>query len=188
MSGMLWWLLAAFAVPLLLAIAALTTPAKINFTMHTSPRWRVKIAARLFGGLTPPIPIHDSARRRQKRNNPTAKKKSFATVSRQAMAKIPRVVGAAPQLLTGLIRPIHLERLSVDAIIGLSDPADTGQLFGLIAAVDYSQSRTSAVSVAVRPDFAGPRATGELYAELSLIPITFIPPGVRFAYRLFGSH
>ncbi len=187
MSGVLWSLLSALAVLLLLAIAALMTPVKFGFTVRTSPRWRLKIAARLLGGLTPPIPIHDSARRRRKKKKPTAKKSRLAIASRQALARMPRVIVGAPRLLAGLLRPIHLECLTVDADIGLADPADTGQLFGLLAAVSYSPPRTSAVSIAVRPDFTGPGASGELDAELSFIPVAFIPPGVRFAWRVFGS-
>ncbi len=97
------------------------------------------------------------------------------------------MIAAAPQLLTGLLRPIRLVRLKVDADIGLVDPADTGLLFGLLAAVSYSRPHTSAVSIAIRPNFTGPRASGELDAALSFIPIAFVPPGVRYALRALGS-
>jgi len=188
-SGVLWWLFLASAVLALLAIAVLTTPAKLEFALRTSPRWRMTIAARLLGGLTPPIAIHDSARLGRKDNRPTAKKKkTLAIAPHRALARTPRVIAAAPRLMAGLLRPIHLERLRVDADIGLADPADTGRLFGLLAAVRYSWPGTSAVSIAVRPDFTGPRASGELDVELSFIPIAFVPPGVRFAWRVFGSH
>ncbi len=187
MSGTFWCLVSALGVVLVLAIVALMTPVKLGFIVRTSPRWRLKVAARLFGGLTPPISIHDSARRRRRRERPTAKRKRPSIAPRRALARIPRVIAAAPGLPAGLLRPIQLERLTVDADIGLADPADTGQLFGLLAAVTHSRPPTAAVSIAVRPDFTGPRASGELDAELSFIPVAFIPPGVRFAWRVFGS-
>lgn len=175
------------AVLLLLASVVLTTPVKLAFTVRTSPRWQLKIAARLLGGLMPAILIHNSARRRRKKKTPKAKKKRLAMMPRHAMVRVPRVIAAAPRLLAGLLRPIYLERLTVDADIGLADPADTGQLFGLLSAVNYSRPPTSAVSLLVRPDFARPCVSGELDAELSFIPLAFIPPGVRFAWRVFGS-
>ena len=186
LSGVLWLLSSVFAVLLILAVAALMTPVKLGFTLRTSPTWRLKIAARLLGGLAPPIPIHDSARRRPKKKTPTAKR-TWAIAPRRASARIARVIAAAPRLLAGLLRPFHLERLTIDADIGLADPADTGQLFGLLAAVNHSRPPNSAVSIAVRPDFTGPGASGELDAVLSFVPVAFIPPGIRFAWRLFGS-
>lgn len=187
MSGVLWCLVSVSVVLLVLASATLMTPVKLGFTIRTSPEWQLKIAARLLGGLTPPISIHDSARWKPRKKTPTTKKKKSAGVSRQALARIPRVITAAPRLLAGLLRPIHLERLTVDADIGLADPADTGQLFGLLAAVNYTRPPTSTMSIALRPDFTGPRTSGELDAELSFVPVAFIPPGVRYAWRVFGS-
>lgn len=186
--GALWLLLSALAVLLAVAIAALVTPVRLAFTLRTSPGRQLKIAARLFGGLTPPIPIHDSARRRPKKKTRAAKlKKKPAIMSRQALTKISRVTAAAPRLVADLLRIIHLERLAVDADIGLADPADTGQLFGLLAAVTHSRPPASAVSIAVRPDFTGPRASGELDAVLSFTPAAFILPGLRFGWRVFGA-
>ena len=184
---MLWSLFATLALLLSLAVAALATPAKLSFAMRTSPTWRLRVAARLFGGLTPSIPVHDSARAGRKRRRPPAKRRRVATASRRALARAPRVIAAAPRLLADLLRPIHVERLRVDADIGLADPADTGQLFGLLAAVSHALQRAPAASIAVRPNFTGPRVSGELDAALSFIPISFIPAGARFAFRIFGS-
>lgn len=186
MSGLLWGLATALAALLVLAIAVLATPVKLAFVVSTSPRWRLMIAARLLGGVTPPIPIHDSARRRPKREKPPAKERRWAGMSRKTRASLPRAIAGAPRLVTGLLRPIHLERLAVDADIGLADPADTGQFFGWFAAATYVLPSTSALSIDVRPDFSGPRASGEVGAELSFVPVAFIPPGVRFAWRVFG--
>lgn len=187
MSGLLLWLFATLVVLLFLVVAVLTTPAKLDLMVRTSPRWRIRIAVRLLGGLTPQIPIHDSARARRKVKKPAGRKKTAVIVSDRTLAKTPDIIMAMPRLLAGVLRPIRLRRLRVDADIGLADPADTGHIFGLIAALSFSWSRTSPVSITVRPDFTGPRVFGKLDAELSFIPVAFIPPGVRFARRVFGS-
>lgn len=186
MSGALWFLASASLVLLVLASTVLVTPVKLAVTIRTSPRWRLKVVARLLGGLLPAISIHDNAHRRRQRRPPKTRKK-LRIGSRQTSARLIRVISVTSQLLAGLLRPIHLRRLTVDADIGLADPADTGQLFGLLAAVIHSRPPTPAVSIAVRPDFAGLRGSGALDAELSFIPVAFVPPGIQFAWRVFGS-
>jgi hypothetical protein len=186
LSGMLLvlcWLLAGL---LALAIAVLATPVKLGFTLRASPAWRLTVILRLLGGLAPPIPLHDSARRKPKAKKRGARPRKSPALSHRAVARIRRAVVAAPGLVAGLLRPIRLERLAIDADIGLDDPADTGQLLGLLAAATHSLPTASAMSVAVRPDFTGPRVAGEVEAVLSFIPAAFVPPGLRFAWRVFG--
>ncbi len=185
MSGVLWGLLLTLVVILLLVGVALATPVKLAVAMTTSPQKRLKIVARLFGGMTPAIAIHDSAYQQQQKKAPKARKKKV-TRSRRMLGRFPRVVAAMPQLLTGLLRPIHLERLAIDADIGVADPADTGQLYGMLAAANHAWPQPNRVSIIVRPDFTGSRASGELDAVLSFIPLCLIPPGVRFAWHVFG--
>lgn len=184
MLGVIWALVSALIVLLLLVGVVLATPVKLAFTMTTSPQWRLKIVARLLGGLTPAIAIHDSVRHQQLRRAPRAKKKK-ATRSRRRSGWIPRAVAATPQLLAGLLRPVHVERLAIDADIGLADPADTGQLFGMLTTANHALPRPPRVSIVVRPDFSGSRASGELDAALSFVPLFLILPGVRFAWRVF---
>ena len=159
MSIVLWSLLSALAVLLAVVAIALSTPIRLAFAVGTSPKWRLTIAARLLGGLTPPIPIHDSARRTGKKRKRKAKHKKPTARPRRSPARRARAIAAAPRLLAGLLRPIRLERLTVDADIGLADPADTGHLAGLLAALNASRPPASPVSIAVRPDFTGPRAS-----------------------------
>lgn len=186
LSGALWCLLSVLAALVVFAGVVIMSPVKLGFTVRTSPIWRLKIAARLLGGLTPPILIHDSARRRPKKK-PASKNKKSVTVSREASTRISRAIAGAPRLLTGLLRPIRLERLSIDADIGLGDPADTGQLFGILTGLSYSLPPSSPVSITMRPDFTSKHASGELTAALSFTPLAFIPPGIRFAWHVFGS-
>lgn len=185
MLGVLWGLILALIVVLLLVGAVLATPVHFAFTVATSPGWRLKIMARLLGGLTPEIVIHDSTLPKPRRKAPRAKEKK-APHSHRRPGWIPRALAAAPQLVTGLLEPVHLEHLAIDADIGLADPADTGQLFGMLAAANHALPRPPCMSIVVRPDFSGSRASGELDAALSFVPILLIPPGVRFAWHVFG--
>jgi hypothetical protein len=185
MLGVLWGLLLVLVAALLLVSAVLATPVQIAFAAARSPGWQLKIVARLLGGLTPEIVLHDSERPKRRRKAPRAKEKK-APGSRRRSGWIPRAMAAAPQLVTGLLEPVHLENLAIDADIGLEDPADTGQLFGMLAAASYALPRPAGMSIVVRPDFSGARAAGKLEVALSCVPILLIPPGVRFAWRVFG--
>jgi hypothetical protein len=182
----LWWLLAALGGLVLLAVLVLATPVKLDLALRTSPGWRLKITVRLFAGLTPPVPVHDSARPKRREAKRPAPGKPAAARRRKTPARALRALAGAPRLLAGLLRPISLERLTVDADIGLDDPADTGQLAGLLNAFVHAWPLRPDVSIAVRPDFAGPRAEGRVDARLSFIPIAFVPPGIRFAWRVYG--
>ena len=190
MSALLWALVWVLAIVFALVIALLVTPVRLVFDLRTSPTWRLRIAARLLAGMTPSIPVHDSERSGSRRA-PAEKQKSKARRKdgrgRRWAARPGRVIRSAPDLLVGLLKPIHLERFKVDADIGLEDPADTGHLFGLIQALDAVRPRPRAISIDVRPDFTGPRASGEVFAALRFIPAAFVWPGCRFAWRVFGA-
>lgn len=188
---MLWFLLLTSAVLATLVLAMFLTPVKLDFIMKSSPRWRLKIGARLFGGLSPPIIIHDSDHRgskKDKRLKSPRERKQKVKMSRQALVRIPGAIAAAPHLLADLLRPIHIEQLKVDADIGLGDPADTGRVFGLFAPMIYSWPPADTVSIAVRPNFSASRISGEIIAKLSFIPVAFVLPAARFAWHIYGPY
>ena len=188
MPSLLEGVLLVLAILPALLVAVLVTPIKLGFSATTSPTWRVKIAARLFAGLTPEILIHDSQRRLTKRKQRAAKKSRRTAKSHQNSVRRARAIAAAPRLVVGLLRPIHLQHLRMDADIGLADPADTGQLLGFLSALKFSLPSPSPVSIAIRPDLSGPCASGAIEAQLSFVPAAFLPPGVRFAWHVFGSN
>lgn len=187
MSAVLPGVLSLFAIILLIALTVLVTPVKLGLAIRTWPGWRLRIAVRLLGGLTPQIAVHDSARPGSKRRKPKPTRKRGAGGARHGPERFGRLAISAPRLVAGFLRPIRLERLKIDADIGFPDPADTGQLMGLIAAARVLAPSIPSLSIAVRPEFSGPCARGELDAELSFVPAAFIGPGVRLASHLLGS-
>ncbi len=186
----MWILLSALAFLLLSAIAVLASPIKFRLFLRTAPAFRFTVGMRLLGGLTPTIPVVDSARQRSKKQKPKPKRKAVeeepAKGKQRSFGNMQRTLASAPRLVTDLLRPIHIERLAVDGALGLDDPADTGQLFGVIQAVQHGLPQSETVSVALHPVFTGPHASAEVEARLKFIPLAFVPPGVRFAWRIFG--
>ena len=181
-------LLSCLGALLALLIGLAVTPVRIRFVASASPSWRLRVGARLFGGLMPTIPVYDSARRdaptRKQPAQPDAGRRKARPAPHKDHGLIPRMLRAAPRLAFELLGTIHLTRLAVDADVELADPADTGQLYGLLAPFLYGRSHADSLNL--RPDFTGPRLEGRALAELSVIPAAFVPPGVRFAWRVYG--
>ncbi len=175
-----------FAFLFALALAVVVTPVKLSLRFRSSPQWRLRIEARLFGGTTPAIPFHDSARRSTKKRAKRRPRRTHRKDARSRKTSGLRMFQAAPKLFADLLRPIRLTRLEIDADVGLGDPADTGQLFGLLAPIVYARPMAAISLINIRPDFTASRASGTLMAELSFIPAALIPPGVRFAWHAFG--
>ncbi len=181
-AGLLWALLALVLAMVAVLAAVAVTPVRLRCVVSGEPRWRAIVVARLLAGLTPPIRVFDSARCRKKRARERAAPKPRAPGFRNAS----NIVHAAPALLADLIGRVHVRRLAIDADVGLGDPADTGQLFGMFQAARYAIPAPGGVSVQLRPDFERVRLAGRLSAEASFIPAAFIGPLIRFAWRAFG--
>ncbi|MGI9426043.1 MAG: DUF2953 domain-containing protein [Hyphomicrobiaceae bacterium] len=168
-------------------VTAVVTPVQVKLLMQSAPHRRLTLAARLFGGITPSIPIHDSTRERARRrplkeSQLTSRRERGKTTLRNR-----RMLFAAPQLVDGLLRSIKLTSIEVDGDIGLGDPADTGQFLGLLVPIKYALPPSSVVSVDVRPDFTARRLSGRFVAEFAFVPVALVLPCARFAWRVFGA-
>lgn len=95
-----------------------------------------------------------------------------------------RMIGAAPHLLRGLLTVFRVEHLRLEGTIGLPDPADTGQLFGLVEALSVVLPG-SRVSVSLVPDFFGPTFDARGEASLRVHLVRAIPPALRFGWVVY---
>ncbi len=179
---LLWCVLALLA----LLVALLVTPVRLRAHLRTSPDLSYRIEARALGGLAPGIPIADSTRPR-KAVTPKQKKKPHLRKRRRRMTGGTRMLSAAPELLSGLLRPIHIDHIKIDAEFGLNDPADTGQLYGYLAPLQFGAPSGAGRFVSLRPNFERACFVGELDAALHFTPAAFLPPALRFAWHALGA-
>lgn len=94
---------------------------------------------------------------------------------------------AAPELLRAVVTPARLERLSLDARIGLDDPAATGALFGALTPLVYGLGHAVAGgALRVEPVFSGPVFEGEVECILSVRPWRWVRPAGRIL-RILAS-
>jgi hypothetical protein len=185
MPGVLAVLIGALVLVLALLVLVLATPVKLQLAFQARPHRRATVSARLLGGLTPAMGIYDSEERKPARP-PSERKRRKKTKSVMALSRIRRMVAAGPGLLAGLRRPIHVETMTLDAEFGLGDPAETGQLFGMLTPLIYAMPQSPAVSLAVRPNFNERCLRGAADADIRFIPFRFVPPVLRFAWRAYG--
>ena len=189
MAAVFWAVLWLVGLVFALAMAALVLPVTFRLRAQSAPRPRTHVSVGLVAGLVPAFTVHDSwaAKRNEKHKaKPERPRKAKQDKAEGIPRWLPRMVRAAPRLIAGLLRPIRLMRLHLDADIGLGDPADTGQLYGAMQALLRPLRLPSGASVVVRPDFTGPRTEGTLDAEFQVAPVAFLPPLLAFGWRVFG--
>ncbi|UEC42794.1 MAG: hypothetical protein METHAR1v1_870002 [Methanothrix sp.] len=84
------------------------------------------------------------------------------------------------RLLRSLLGTLQLRSLSIDMRIGLPDPAETGEAFGLISAALAPLKAFSPVRARIVPSFAGEEIAGSVEGGLRIWPIKAVPPITRF--------
>jgi len=176
---LLWLIVAVLAI----LTGVLLTPVKLWVRLHSSPSPTYKVEASVFGGLTPKIPVFDSTQQRKKVGKTPAKKKkkrSYAT----GVGLVPEI----PRFIGDVLRVFHFDFLHLDADFGLTDPADTGHVFGCLAPFIYGGQLPSGVTVSLRPDFSRACFAGDLEGAMHFTPAGFLPPALRMAWYVYGPN
>ena len=142
---------------------------------------------RVLGGWAPRVTVFNS---KDHRPSPpkTEKKKGRKTRWRAKSSRdvdYKRVLTASVRLIRDVLR-IHFAKLDVDCQFGLGDPADTGQVAGLLMAVEHGFPPSDRLSVRARPNFDGPCFEGQVMAVIKVTAGAFILPAIRFAWHAFG--
>ena len=181
MSVVLIILGATFALLLVLVMVLLSLPVLMDFRLSRHQALRFLLSARPLGGHGPRITIIDSNRPRkpkpaQKNNEALEKSKKRRTGMRVLFGS------EALRLVASLLRLIHFERLRAEAVFGLGDPADTGQIFGLLTPVIYGTGSC----IRLEPVFDGPCLEGFCEATFRVRPIALALPLLRFVWQVFG--
>lgn len=82
-------------------------------------------------------------------------------------------------LLRGLSGAVQVQSLRIDLSVGLSDPADTAEAFGLMMAVLMPLEAVTPLRAEVAPSFAEERLAGSFEGRLRVVPIKILPPLAR---------
>lgn len=170
-----WLLVAAIATTLLIAIA----PLRLRGSLRSEPDLTVQVKVAVLDGTLPYVTIMDGTRKRTKK----PKRKRNKASHRLGRAK--DMAGNFPALINRLLRRIHIEDVSGRLEFGFDDPAETGQVFGLLCPVIYGMPPLGRINMSIRPIFSRPVFEGNIDVLLKFTPITLLGPIARFAWRSF---
>jgi len=179
----LFWLLIAL---LFLLAGLLIAPVRFWVSLNADPGLRLVIIARPFGGVLPPLRIVDSTRKRKTKDKDVKKKRTQKKRKRRFVLRGPALVAALPDLISGLLRSIRIDSLSLIGEFGVGDPADTGHLYGILTPLIFGTAAKPDTRIIIRPNFDNRCLSGALETRLSMIPATLISPLLGFAWRVFG--
>lgn len=186
LQGLLWLLLGL----LVLAVVVLALPVRLRLAARTEPEPVARVELGLLGGLVPRFAVFDSAWRRDRAPPPDAGvlKPERPKKKRRKGRSGGRMLRAVPRLLRDLLRCVRIEECDVSGRFGLVDPADTGQVYGLIAPLAFGGAWALGENtrISVVPEFRGPCLEGRADILLAVVPLRLVPPVVRFAWHSFG--
>ncbi|MEL6258003.1 MAG: hypothetical protein AAFQ67_02965 [Pseudomonadota bacterium] len=181
-----------------LILVVLATPVRLSFEAQSAPSARLRILARIIAGVSPRLPVFDTAWFHNSHNDASAAADSNAEKSkgsskrtkknrdRKSGRRIRSVVDATPSFVRDLTNQVRFEHLNIDADLGLGDPAATGEAWGWLSPVLYALPPNEKIRVCLRPDFANARLDGEATARLRVTPLALAPTALRFGWRVFG--
>lgn len=175
----LWAVAAVFA----LCLVIVAMPVRFDLRLAADTGLRYGVFVRPFFGTGPEIALVDSSRAAKpaKKRKAVAKRKKTSRWRPSARA----LLAAGPELLRGLLRAVRFERVRLDAVFGLDDPADTGQLYGMLCPLIYTSIPSQHATIDLRPVFDRPVLKGALEAQFRVAPLRIAGALIRFGWRIF---
>jgi hypothetical protein len=92
----------------------------------------------------------------------------------------------AVKLMRSSLRGVTVRRLDADLTLGLTDPADTGRLFGALSPV-MLLLRPRVPDIAIAPDFERAGLAGTAAGDVRVVPLRVLAPAAAFGVWL-GLH
>ncbi|MCP5191319.1 MAG: DUF2953 domain-containing protein [Pseudomonadales bacterium] len=181
MGGLLW----ALAGLLLLLVVLLAIPVELKFDLRHWEGERKSSATLvwLFGAVSFPLVSRARTKPEQPRKVAKAKEAHRRTASGRVLSMLQTegFPGRLLQLARDLPRRIRIRDLSLDARLGLDDPADTGQLWGVVGPLAALLATSRAMQGSIQPDFAAEVFEYQGQGHVSFIPIQVLALLLFFA-------
>ena len=161
------------------------TPLVCEFRLSRDPGLRFRVRLSFLGGRTPAIVIVDSSRPRKSRDKP---KKTTPKRDRARRRGRRITLGTITDLVWQVLAAIHIRHLSAKGRFGTGDPAETGQIYGLLTPLIYGFAPTAPrLEIDVTPVFDAPCLDGDLSGQVELVPFALLPPVARFGWRMVAA-
>jgi len=176
-----------FLVTLLVIIfAVMVVPVDLFFTVQRDDTFQGHASIGWLFGLVR-IPLHSKEKEARQPKKPQKKKKTEHRRSRRdglhvgAMLRSPGFISLLIRMLRRLKACIHIRQLRLHILLGLDDPADTGQLWGMIGPLALAIPVPAGANVAIQPEFTGAAFLVDGEGAIRIIPIEIIGSLIAFA-------
>lgn len=176
MAGFSAALAALLAALFAVIVLVLILPLRIELELRKEAGLTFSVGLRPLGGFGPRISLSG------RQNPPPAARK----LGRKRRSDARRLVPAAARLVAAILRRIRIRALILDAKFGSGDPAETGQLYGMLAPLVYGTLPARRLQVSLEPEFGRAVLSGRAELDVSLVPAALIVPAVRFGWEAFG--
>ncbi|WP_370399732.1 DUF2953 domain-containing protein [Sulfitobacter sp. JB4-11] len=177
MSVLAWVLIGALAVILM----ALAFPLRLEVSLRKKDVWKYSGAVRPFGRIGPRIALTGRTKKPAKSGKPTD-----AKVRKRSHDPM-RLLRAAVRLVLDILQRVRIDTARLDMQVGLGDPAETGQAYGMLAPLIYGSAAMPRVHIHVEPIFDRAISRGGADLNLSVVPFTLIKPLLRFGWSAYGA-
>ena len=166
----------------------LCLPVRLRLYARSEPSRVARVELGLLGGWVPWIAVVDTERPRRRKAKRKDRKDRKLRKTKRKTGGGARMLRALPGLLRGLLAQVRVERFEFDCTFGLGDPAETGRLYGMLAAVRYGTASAwgPGARIALVPDFDRARLDGRADVILSVVPARWLPPLARFGWSVWG--
>ena len=175
------WLATALATIVLAIVAALAVPVQLEVSAELTDRLSGRVRLRWWFAV-----INLTSRATVAKKHPVAVTTPRSAVTPtgggRAMLAALRTRGLMPRvmrLVRALLGRIHLRRLHLTARYGLGDPADTGQLSGMLAPV-LALASARGMDVRCRPEFTAAVIDGSCSGTIAVRPLSVLAVIIAF--------
>jgi hypothetical protein len=200
----MFWLAVVLATIAVLIVAALALPVSLEIEVeladrlrgHAHLRWLLGIVHVTLGGNQPRVIAAAASHAEEATAAPAKAKKPVKRKPARGGRRIIAVLRTGLmdrliQLWMDLVHQIHIDRFMLHARYGLDDPADTGQLCGVLVPL-HVFATVKRLDVRLTPDFDQPIAAGTFSGAISVRPLSVIGLLVAFvssppAWRAFRA-
>ena len=181
MSVALMILLWLFFAVLGLLLAAAFMPFRLELSLRKQEDWRYRVAWRAFGRFSPRVALSNSTRVEKE-----TEEKERGNVRSKWQADPVRIIGAFVRFVSEVVACIRFDAARLDMRFGTGDPAETGQVFGMLTPLIYGTAASPRLCINVEPDFDQHVLRGQAELNLSVIPAHLLAPAARLGWTVFG--
>jgi hypothetical protein len=184
MAHVLVWIATVIAIAIVvLVVAGVLLPIRFRFGLSRDPKWRLTVHIAPLNGHAPFIGVVDSLEADTGSEAHEAVPQPESRRRRRRRRRLPsrRLLASLSNFVADLISAIRVERAQGEITFGLGDPAETGQVFGLLAPLVYGVGHQAPGRFVIRPDFENQVLCGSAMLEVSLVPARLLPSGVGVA-------